>query len=185
MLSDTLVSWRCFTLTALCPRFFSGKLLEVLERVVSRWLDLESHLLPDLAARTLACGPLAHQLPREAGCRITGSGRDTSLSCHSDIAGIQRQPCSLPGCPVQGCTSQHSSSQPSPRAFGSCVQSWCSPGQITFPGLSCPFHLLLKFAPTRLDSSMPSPEPWLSDGRTGIPFQTVHCLSIIRCKTRA
>lgn len=82
MLSNTLVSWRCFSITALCPRFFSGKLLEVLERVVSRWLDLESHLLPGLAARALACGPLAHQLQREVGCKITRLGRDTSLSCH-------------------------------------------------------------------------------------------------------
>lgn len=63
MLSDILVSWRCFSITALCPRFFSGKLLEVLECVVvSSWLDLESHLLSGLAARALACGPLAHQL---------------------------------------------------------------------------------------------------------------------------
>lgn len=82
MLSNTLVSWRCFSIPALCPRFFSGKLLEVLERVVSRWLDLESHLLPGLAARALACGPLAHQLQREVGCKITRLGRDTSLSCH-------------------------------------------------------------------------------------------------------
>lgn len=82
MLSDTLVSWRCFSITALCPRFFSEKLLEVLERVVCRWLDLESHLLSGLAARTLACAPLAHQLHREVGCKITRLSRDTSPSCH-------------------------------------------------------------------------------------------------------
>lgn len=82
MLSDTLVSWRCFSITTLCPRFFSGKLLEVLERVVCRWLDLESHLLSGLAARALACAPLAHQLHREVGCKITRLSRDTSPSCH-------------------------------------------------------------------------------------------------------
>lgn len=81
MLSDTLVSWRCFSITG-SSRSFSGKLLEVLERVVSRWLDLEFHLLSGLAARALACGPLAHQLHREVGCKITRLGRDTSHSCH-------------------------------------------------------------------------------------------------------
>lgn len=72
MLSNTLVSWRCFSITALCPRFFSGKLLEVLEHVVSRRLDLESHLLPGLAARALACGPLAHSCREKLAARLQG-----------------------------------------------------------------------------------------------------------------
>lgn len=150
MLSDTLVSWRCFSITALCPRFFSGKLLEVLKCVVSRWLDLDSHLLSGLAARALACGPLAQQLHREVGCKITRLDRDTSLPCHCrhhwDLeAALLLARLSHPGL--------HRAQQHPAITQGLWGLGWvlCAElVQITFPGLSCPFHLLLKFAPTRL-----------------------------------
>lgn len=106
MLSNTLVSWRCFSIPALCPRFFSGKLLEVLERVVSRWLDLESHLLPGLAARALACGPLAHQLQREVGLEKVRQRHIPFLSPQTSLGSRgSRAPCQA--VPSRAAHSQH------------------------------------------------------------------------------